>query len=124
MPLICLRTTSRYWESHPISHSTGGGRDISTGAAPSVTEEPFTNWTRAHRVREASQVLCAARDPERGCITAMDPAFCVSNQEAQGFFPFCAAQSGSNFYIPSGIFPWGFLHQLGTGYGLRRGSSL
>lgn len=30
----------------------------------------------------------------------MDPAFFVTNREAQDFFPFCAAQSSSNFH------PW------------------
>lgn len=102
--------------------------EVAVASAPALPLQPPRDPPQTGREfslpeKPVFQLLCAAKATERSCITATDPSFCVSNPKAQGFFPFCAAQSSSNFCSPSGILPWGFLHQLGTGHGWGGGAA-
>ena len=70
--------------------------EVAVALAPALPLQPprdplQTGGELSSPEKPVFQLLCAAKATERGCITAMDPAFCVSNPKAQGFFPFCAA---------------------------------
>lgn len=84
---------------------------------------PQTGQELTRPDRPVCQLLCAAKDPERGCITAMDPAFCVSNQETQGFFPFCAAESAVTFTSPLASFPGAFCTSWAQGMARGEGAA-
>lgn len=80
----------------------------STSDPPQTGGEPTgPEWTVLHW-------LCAAKDPERGCITAMDPVFCFSNQEAfRVSFLSVLLKAAVTFASPLASFPGFFFAPAG-----------